>query len=124
MGRLRDRLLSLDVVRDDDAGHRSLRLGDPHRAVDGVPHLRRIGDEDGVLGGHVLEQGDQVDLLLVGAPQALLILLADDRHHRLVHWGGPRAMNAAFSPGRAWTNGIVSWCRCGPPGGGWMPPRV
>jgi hypothetical protein len=58
-------VLALRVVGNDDAGHGAIGAGDSHRSVDGVPHLGRIGHEGRVLGGDVLEQGDQVDLLLI-----------------------------------------------------------
>ena len=79
-----DRVLALHVVGDDDAGDAALRLGDPHRPVNRMAHLGRVGDVDRVVGGDVLEQRHQVDLLLIGAAQPLLVLLADDREHRLV----------------------------------------
>src|SRR5437588_751884 len=57
---------------------------DPHRAVHQVAHLRGRRARLHVLGGHILEQRVQVDLLLVVRAERHRLLLADDRHYRLV----------------------------------------
>ena len=54
------------------------------RAVDQVPHLRRLDRHLHVLVRDVLEQRDEVDLLLVVAAEAHARLRADDRQHRLM----------------------------------------
>ena len=79
-----DGLLRLHVVGDDDAGDRSLGQGDAHGAVDDVADLGRIVDhlEEGA--GDVLEEGRQIDFLLVAAAPRHLRDIADDRDNRLV----------------------------------------
>ena len=74
----------LHVVGDDHAGHRARGLGHAHGAVDEVRRL--LGHHAGLdeLGGDVLEQRVEVDLLLVVAAQRHALLLADDRDHRLL----------------------------------------
>lgn len=77
VGRLLDRL-ALDVVRDDNAGHRPLGLGYSQRAVDDMANLRRYDDHLYVLVGDVLEQAEQVNLLLIGAAERGPCLLTDE----------------------------------------------
>src|SRR5437764_11660826 len=79
LGRLRRR-----VVRDDQARDVALREGDAMRAVDGVTNLRGVAGHLHVLRRDVLEQGDEVDLLLVVAAESHARLLPDDCHHRLM----------------------------------------
>src|SRR5262249_23483386 len=59
----------LEVLGDDDAGHRALRGGDAERAIDEVTHLLRAGPglDEGARAG--LGQRLKVDLLLVAAAQ-------------------------------------------------------
>jgi hypothetical protein len=132
-------VLLLDVVGHDYAGDGPLGQGDAHRPIDEVAGLGGIGGHVHVLVRHVLEQGDQVDLLLVAAAQRHPVLLADDRHHRLVvelgvveplsrwiapgpevamqtpaspvHLAWPQAMKADISSWRACTNSIRSVAR-------------
>lgn len=78
------RVFFLQVAGHDHAGHAAPRLGDAHRAVDQVAHLRRRARLLHELAGHVLEQGDQVDLLLVVRAQRRALLLSDDGDHGLV----------------------------------------
>jgi hypothetical protein len=140
--RLLHRLQLLDVVGDDDTGGRARGAGDADRAVDQVADLRGAARYLHVLARHVLEQVQQVDLLLIVAPQRRAGLLADDRQHRLVvelgvveaieemDGAGPgghqadadltrelgmgQAMKAAISSWRAWMNRILS-CRAKAP---------
>jgi hypothetical protein len=74
----------LNVVGNDDAGHRPLGVGDAQRPVDEVSNLLGFGGHVHVLVRDVLEQRQEVDLLLVAAPEGGTRLLADDREHRLV----------------------------------------
>jgi hypothetical protein len=74
----------LDIVRHDDAGDGALGHGDAHRAIDQMAHLLGCGAHVDVLAGHVLEQRDEIDLLLVMAAERGALLLADDRDDRSV----------------------------------------
>ncbi len=74
----------LQVVRHDYASDTALGLGDAHGAVDQLADLRRLGRHMDVFAGNILEQGDQIDLLLVMATQRSARLLADNRQHRLM----------------------------------------
>ena len=69
----------LDVGRDDQRGGRPLGHGDADGPVQHVGQL--LGDRHHlhVLAGDVLEQGQQVDFLLVGAAHGAAVGLADDR---------------------------------------------
>src|SRR5690606_36970689 len=117
--------------------------GDAHGAVDQMAHLRRRGAHLHVVAGHVLEQTEQVDLLLVVAAERGALLLADDRDHRRVveaasyrpfrRWIAPgpevamhtpgrpvnlacaQAMNAATSSCGAWMNSNRSSARASAP---------
>ena len=82
--RRRHRVHLLHVVRHDHAGHGALGQGDAHGAVDQMAHLRRRRAHLHVLAGHVLEQAEQIDFLLVVATERRPLLLADDRDHRRV----------------------------------------
>ena len=84
MGRLGDRLGLLDVVGDDDRGDGALRQRDPASPIDEVADLRRLHRDLDEFVGDVLEQGRQVDLLLVIAPESGPGLLPHDRDHRLM----------------------------------------
>src|SRR5215208_2939504 len=72
------------VVRHDDAGDRAGGLRDANGPVDQVRSLLRDHQDLDELVRHVLVQADEVNLLLVVAPKAHALLLADDRHHWLV----------------------------------------
>jgi hypothetical protein len=82
--RLLHRVELLQIARQDDAGDRALVVGDPHRPVDEVAHLRGHQAHVHVLVGHVLEEAQEVDLLLVVAAHRHARRLPDDGHHRLV----------------------------------------
>ena len=84
MGWRGDRLLRLHVVGDDDAGHRALSQCDAHGAIDRVADLGWIVDHLQESAGDVLEEGRQIDFLLVAASPRHLRDIADDRDHRLV----------------------------------------
>ena len=74
----------LEVVGDDQRGRAALAHGDAHRPVDEVAHLR---GGRGLLhegAGHVLEQADEVELLLVVRSPDVARLLAGDGQHRHV----------------------------------------
>jgi hypothetical protein len=74
----------LDVVGEDHTRHRAARARHAHRAVDQMPGLGGLHADLDELAGDVLEQRRQVDLLLVVGAERRALLLADDRHDRLV----------------------------------------
>ncbi len=89
----------LDVVGDDHRGH--LALGDGHAegAVDDMAQLRRMHHRLHV-GGDVLEQGMQVDFLLVVAAKRRGGLLAHQGNHRhMVHLGIVQAVEQVDGAG-------------------------
>jgi hypothetical protein len=95
-----DRVHLLDVVGHDDAGDGALGERDAQRAVDVVTHRRGVRDHVDVVGGHVLEERDEVDLLLVVAPERKARLLADDGDDwRVVHPGVVQAVEQVDGPG-------------------------
>jgi len=69
----------LDVGGDDDRRGRALGQGDADGPVQDVRQLFRDSDHLHVVAGDVLEQGEQVDFLLVGAAHGAAVGLADDR---------------------------------------------
>ena len=137
------RVLELQVVGDDHARDRPLGASDPHRPVDQVPDLGGGARRLHVLAGDVLEEGLQVDLLLVAAPDRRTRLLPDDRDDRLmvelrvieaveqmdragtevarqtptspVNLACPHAMNAAISSWRTCMNSSESFARSSAP---------
>ncbi len=84
MGRRLDGVHLGDVVGHDDRADGPLGLRDAQGPVHQVPHLGGVRAHVDVTRGDVLEQGDQVDLLLVVAAQRPAVLLAHDGDHRLV----------------------------------------
>jgi hypothetical protein len=126
----------LDVGGDDHARDRPRADRHVHRPVDQMADLRRRHAGLDELRGDVLEQGREVDLLLVVRAQRERLLLPDDGHHRLVVELGvvqavekvdrtrPRgrhahadpaaplasapAQKAAISSWRVWTNSTLS----------------
>ena len=72
----------LHVGGDDDRGGGALGQRDPDRPVEHVGQL--LGDRDHlhVVAGDVLEQGQQVDFLLVGAAHGAAAGLPDDSDDR------------------------------------------
>ncbi len=78
----------LEVGRNDEAGDGALGQRDAHRAIDEMRHLLHRHRDLHELGRDVLEQRQQVDLLLVMAPERHPLLLADDgQHRRMVELG-------------------------------------
>src|SRR5579871_1197214 len=84
LGRLFDGLHLLDVHRDDDTREGTLGLGDAQRAIHEMAYLNRRGGHVDILASYVLEQGNEVNLLLVMAAKGRAGLLADHRHDGLV----------------------------------------
>ena len=82
--RLGDSGRFLDVVGNDDRGDGPLGQRDPAGTIHQMTDLSGLHRHLHELVSHVLEQGRQVDLLLVVATEAGPRLLANDRHHRLV----------------------------------------
>src|SRR5581483_3570241 len=82
--RLFHRLEVLYVVRKDDAGNGALVARDTHRAIDQLTNLLRRGYHVHILVRHVLEQGDQVDFLLIVTAECGALLLSDDGYDWLV----------------------------------------
>ena len=72
------------VVWHDDAGDRAGGLRDADGPVDQVRSLLRDDQDLDELVRHVLVQANEVDLLLIVAPETHALLLADDRQHWLV----------------------------------------
>ncbi len=88
-----DRRHVLHVIRKNHAGDGALVARDAHRAVDQVTHLLRRRHHVHVLVRDVLEQGKQIHFLLVIAAERHPVLLADERHHRLmIHLGVVQAV--------------------------------
>ena len=77
VGRLLDRLGFLEIIGDDQRGDGALGQRDPAGAVDQMADLSRNHRHLDVLVGDVLEQGLEVDLLLVVAAEARPRLLAE-----------------------------------------------
>ena len=73
-----------NVVRDDQAGDSALVHGDSDRAIHEMTHLLRRGRHLDVLVRDILEQGRQIDLLLIGAAERRARLLPHDRDDRLM----------------------------------------
>lgn len=69
----------LDVGRDDHGGYRAAGHGGAQRPVEDVRQLLRDGDHLAVVGGDVLVEAQQIDLLLVTAAQGTAVGLPDDR---------------------------------------------
>jgi hypothetical protein len=76
-------LLFLDVGGEDERGNSPLGERDADPSVDQVARLRGVHADFDEL-GHVLEEGVQVDLLLVVRAEREALLLADDGQHRRV----------------------------------------
>ena len=76
-----DRLGLLHVVGEDQRRDRALGERDPYRSVDQMARLRRV-DARLDVGGDVLEERVEVDLLLVARSERHAALLPDDRHDR------------------------------------------
>lgn len=72
----------LHVVRDDERGRRPPGQSRPDRAVQHVGQLFGHGNHLDVVAGHVLEQAQQVDFLLIGAAHRAAAGLPDDRQNR------------------------------------------
>ena len=68
----------LEVVGDDDAGDGSAGRCDANGPIDQMPHLARHARRRDVVGGHVLEQGLQIDFLLIARADRGARLLTDD----------------------------------------------
>jgi hypothetical protein len=90
----------LHVGRDDQGGGRPLGDGGADGPVQYVGQL--FGDRNHlhILAGHVLEQREQVDFLLVGAAHRAAVGLAHDRHHgHVVQLGVVQAVEQVDRPG-------------------------
>ena len=88
------------VVRHDDAGNRTGRLGDADGTVDQVPRLLRDHADLDVLVRHVLEQVGEIHLLHVVASERHARLLADDGHHGpVVEFGVVEPVQEVDGPG-------------------------
>ncbi len=79
-----DRLHFLQIIGHDHTGDRALIRGDTDGTIDHMPHLRRDGDHVHVFVGHIFEQGDQIDLLLIVTAQCGSRLLTNDGKYRLM----------------------------------------
>ncbi len=94
----------LHIIRNDDAGHRTLVACDAHGAIDQMSDLRRRRRHVHEFMCDILEQRNQVDFLLVIAADCRTLLLADDGDYRLVvHLGVVQAiqqMNGTRPRGR------------------------
>ena len=74
----------LQIVRQDHASYRATAARNAHGAVDQVSHLRRNAGSGHEVGSHILEQGLQIDLLLVVRADGGACLLPDDGDNRHV----------------------------------------
>ena len=79
-----DSIHLLHVVRHDYARHTALGFGDAHSAVDQLADLRRLCRHMDIFAGNILEEGEQIDLLLILAAKCSARLLSDDGQHRLM----------------------------------------
>jgi hypothetical protein len=77
-----DRLLVLQILRNDQRRHRTESDRAAERAVDRVPHLRGVHQRHDVLARDVLEQVLQIDFLLILAADRRRRRLPRDREHR------------------------------------------
>ncbi|MNI37037.1 hypothetical protein D3C73_911100 [compost metagenome] len=76
----------LQIVGQDDGGYSSLTDGRAHCPVDQVANLGRCGCLLHKGAGHVLEHGQQIQLLLVMPAQRRTRLLADNgQHGHVIH---------------------------------------
>jgi hypothetical protein len=58
----------LHVLRNDDAGYRTRRLRDPHRAVNDVTDRKRVRNRLAIRRGDVFEERVEIDFLLITDP--------------------------------------------------------
>ena len=77
-------MASLQIVRHDDAGDATSALAMRIGAVDQVANLRRRGGRLHKVAGHILEQGLQIEVLLIVRADRGARLLPDDREYGLM----------------------------------------
>lgn len=89
----------LDVLGHDDARDGPLGQGYSNRPVNEGPGLQGVHDRLHVFMGHVLEEGTEIDFLLIVSPHGEAGRLSDNRHDRLViHLGVVEAVEQMDGP--------------------------
>ena len=83
-GWIRYRRCFLQIVGEDDARDGPFRSGNTNSSVDQVPYLRWGRGHVHIFMGHVFEQREKVNFLLIIPSESSTGLLSDDRHNRLV----------------------------------------
>src|SRR5689334_22930738 len=74
----------LNIIRQNNAGYRTLSKSNTHGAVNQVTYLSRVYAHLHKIVSHVFKQGYQVYFLLVAATQCHACLLTYNRQHGLV----------------------------------------